>query len=45
MNPWPGKAVSVTENGAEVDFKLDTSNGECIVFKAAAGHEYEISKK
>ncbi len=44
MNPWPGKAVSVTDltAGGPARFALDTENGECIAFDAAAGHEYSV---
>jgi hypothetical protein len=44
MNPWPGKQVKIHEVGkvAAVPFKLDKSNGECLVFSAAAGHKYAV---
>ena len=46
MNPWPGKQVVVREVGkAEaVPVHLDTSNGECLIFSALAGHKYLVSR-
>ncbi|MFC4222052.1 glycosyl hydrolase family 95 catalytic domain-containing protein [Flagellimonas marina] len=44
MNPWPGQSVKIIsdQSGKQVDFKLDKSNGECIVFKANKGISYSI---
>jgi hypothetical protein len=44
MNPWPGKRVTVRENGrAEpVVVEIDKSNGECLVFSTVAGNTYSI---
>ena len=45
MNPWPGRAVLVTDETARqaVPAVMDTANGECVVFQAEAGHTYSIS--
>jgi hypothetical protein len=45
MNPWPGKQISVYEEGTKnvLPVKMDNSNGECIVFSAIAGHSYLIN--
>jgi len=47
MNPWPGKSVIVHETGKTepLPVKLDTSNGECLVFAAIANHKYQIGPK
>ena len=47
INPWPGKAVVVNESGKTeaLPVKVDTSNGECLVFSALAGHTYRIEPK
>ena len=47
MNPWVGKKTIVRDitNGKTVDYTLDTSNGECIVFNAQAGHTYSFDLK
>src|SRR5258706_5016967 len=47
MNPWPGKSVVVRDLGKKefVAIQLDTSNGECLVFPAQAGHKYSIETK
>ncbi|GHT47001.1 hypothetical protein FACS189440_06310 [Bacteroidia bacterium] len=44
MNPWAGKKPSVTDTttGQKVSYTMDTSNGECIVFDAQAGHLYSF---
>jgi hypothetical protein len=46
MNPWPGKQVTVHEAGKteSVPVRLDTSNGECLVFAARAGYKYVVSR-
>jgi hypothetical protein len=46
VNPWPGKAVVVheVEGTQPVPFQLDTSNGECLMFAAQAGHTYGIKQ-
>jgi hypothetical protein len=46
MNPWPGKTVVVREVGKaqSVPTRLDTSNGECIVFSPLSGHKYLVSR-
>ena len=44
MNPWVGnnpKVIDLT-NGKTVAYKMDTSNGECIVFDAQAEHTYSF---
>ena len=47
MNPWTGQQILIREPGETqmVPFNLDTSNGECIIFHAVAGHRYTISRK
>ena len=47
MNPWPGKKVVVREpgNAKLVSFKLDKTNGECIMFATLAGHKYVIENQ
>lgn len=47
MNPWPGKEVAVREleSSESVPVRLDTSNGECIVFSTTAGSKYLVSQK
>ena len=44
MNPWKGKRPAVTDltTGKTVSYKMDKSNGECIVFDAEAGHTYSF---
>lgn len=43
MNPWPGGRVRIIDcEGKTVDHKVDTSNGECLVFDAKSMHSYEI---
>jgi hypothetical protein len=42
MNPWPGKKAVVRSAGKNIPVKLDTSNGECLVFHATAGSTYLI---
>lgn len=44
MNPWPGQSVKIIsdQSGEEVDFEIDRSNGECIVFEARNGISYLI---
>jgi hypothetical protein len=46
MNPWPGKRVAVHDVGKSeaVPVQLDTSKGECLIFKAVSGHKYVISR-
>ena len=46
MNPWKGKHPAVTDitTGKTVGYKMDKSNGECIVFNAEAGHAYSFDK-
>ncbi len=47
MNPWPGKNVVVREpgNAKPVPFKLDKTNGECIMFATLAGRKYVVEKQ
>jgi hypothetical protein len=44
MNPWPGRQVAIYESGKRepVQFDTDMSNGECLVFTAAAGRKYSF---
>jgi hypothetical protein len=44
MNPWKGKRPTVTDltTGNMVRYKMDKSNGECIVFNTEAGHIYSF---
>jgi hypothetical protein len=44
MNPWPGRRVAVREvgSGEPVAVAMDASNGECLMFAAAAGKKYSI---
>ena len=44
MNPWKGKNPTVTDltSGKSVRYKMDKSNGECIVFNAETGHSYSF---
>ena len=46
MNPWPGKRVIIRERGkqAPIQFRLDQTNGECLVFAASAGRSYDIQR-
>ena len=46
MNPWPGRRVSITDmaDNAPVAHRLDTENGECLVFEAEAGHLYSVDR-
>ena len=46
MNPWPGTRVAVHEVGKteNVPVRIDTANGECLIFSAVAGHKYVISR-
>jgi hypothetical protein len=39
MNPWPGQQVAIHDavKIQPVSFKLDTQNGECLIFDMAAG--------
>jgi hypothetical protein len=44
MNPWPGRSVRVTEtHGERVESRVESSNGECIIFASKAGHHYLLS--
>ena len=44
MNPWVGKKTVVRDitSGNTVNYTLDKTNGECIVFNAQAGHTYSF---
>lgn len=44
MNPWPGKRVLVrtADKKQAVQFRIDRSNGECIVFSARSDISYRI---
>lgn len=46
MNPWPGRDVVITDltDGAEISFELDRTNGECLIWKARAGHCYSVDR-
>ena len=46
MNPWKGKHPAVTDlnTGKTISYKMDKSNGECIVFNAEAGHTYSFDR-
>lgn len=46
VNPWAGKRVVVREEGKgrSVPFRLDKTNGECLIFGASAGHSYQIEQ-
>jgi len=46
MNPWPGKRVVIREAAGRtsVPFRLDQTNGECLVFAASAGRSYHIER-
>jgi hypothetical protein len=46
MHPWPGKSVVIHEAGKaeRVPVKVDTSNGECLIFSARAGHKYVVTR-
>ena len=47
MNPWPGKAVVITDlaDDAKTPFEVDRTNGECLVWQAKAGRHYAIDVK
>lgn len=47
MNPRPGHPVTIQEKeqGKAVPAPLDTSNGECIIFSALAGHKYLVLRR
>ncbi len=44
MNPWPGREVVVRETRSSdpVAVRADSTNGECLVFAAVAGHTYRF---
>lgn len=44
MNPWPRKRPVVTDvtTGKRMAYKMDKSNGECIVLDAQSGHVYSF---
>jgi len=44
MNPWVGKKPIVTDitTGKVINYTMDTSNGECIVFNSQADHTYSF---
>ena len=46
MNPWVGNKPVVTDltSGKTVLYNMDTSNKECIIFNAQAGHVYSFDK-
>ena len=46
MNPWISQHPTVTDltTGKPVTYTLNTSNGECIVFNAQAGHSYSFDQ-
>ncbi|MCK0190683.1 glycoside hydrolase family 95-like protein [Arenibacter sp. F20364] len=46
MNPWPGQKLKIVsdKSGKQLDFKIDSSNGECIVFEAKKGFSYSLSR-
>lgn len=46
MNPWPGEEVRIVEtaSGAEVEYQVDSSNKECIVFQAESEMIYQLMK-
>jgi len=47
INPWPGKPAVVHEVGKTepVPLRLETSNGECLVFATVAGHRYRVAQE
>lgn len=46
MNPWLGQKTRVTDltTRQPIAYIMDTSNKECIVFNAQAGHSYSFDK-
>jgi hypothetical protein len=46
MNPWPGKPVAIRDvrTSGPVNFKIDKTNGECLVFAGEAQHSYRIEQ-
>lgn len=46
MNPWPGKQVTVREvgNANGVPVRLNTDNGECLIFSTHAGSKYLVTR-
>jgi hypothetical protein len=47
MNPWPGKKISVREEGKSesLPVEIDKSNGECLIFSTIANHKYLVELK
>ena len=47
INPWVGNKPVVTDitTGKMISYNMDTSNKECIVFNAQAGHVYSFDKR
>jgi Glycosyl hydrolase family 95 catalytic domain len=46
MNPWPGKLVAIRDQRTSepVDFKMDKTNGECLLFAVEAQHCYRMER-
>lgn len=46
MNPWIGNKPVVTDltSGKMINYNMDTTNKECIIFNAQAGHVYSFDK-
>lgn len=44
MNPWTNKQPIVTDltTGNRIDYKVDKSNGECLIINAQKGHTYSF---
>ena len=46
VNPWPGRRVVIrtVDEGKIVPFKVDRSNGECLVFSTRKDRSYRIER-
>jgi hypothetical protein len=46
MNPWQGQPVVIIDMKSQkkVPVKIDTTNGECLIFQTLANHKYLIKK-
>lgn len=43
MNPWPGAMVKISDcTGKTVPYKVDTANGECLIFQCEKMASYEV---
>lgn len=47
MNPWPGEVerIAILEDGRAIEWTVDASNGECLVFPAKQGASYSVIRR